>query len=32
MAMNYGKPSIKEELEAFKKQNINQLIRQKNGR
>ena len=25
MAMNYGKPSIKEELEAFKKQNINQL-------
>ena len=26
MAMSYGKPSIKEQLEVFKKQNINQLI------
>ena len=26
IAMSYGKPSIKEQLEIFKKQNINQLI------
>ena len=26
MAMSYGKPSIKEQLEVFKKQNVNQLI------